>query len=83
MTGTRSLNLDAIDCLEVRTVPKEELVLFAEPEAVKEGAPNEVHRRALTDAMRGDQLVPVRVPRRRNVPAAGRNASALLAVRLR
>jgi hypothetical protein len=87
--------LDAIDCLEVRTVPKEELVPFAEPEVgksvpfakpevIKEEAPNEGHRQsALTGPMRDAHFVALPAARRLNAPAARGDASALLAVQLR
>ena len=75
MTRTQSLNLDAIDYLEVRTVPKKEPVRFAEPEVVKAEAQNEGHRQALTDAMRDAHLVSV--PSRPDAAAGGQNASAL------
>jgi hypothetical protein len=79
MTRTQSLNLDAIGYLEVRTVPKEESEPFAEPEVVKEEAPNVGHRQAaLTDAMRAAHLVAV--PGKPDAAAAVPNASALPAV---
>ena len=79
---TQSLNLDAIDCLEVPTVPKEESVQFVEREVVKEEAPNEGHRpTAPTDAMRDAHLVAV--PSKPDAAAAGRDPSALLVVRRR
>jgi hypothetical protein len=78
--------LDAIDCLEVRTVPKEESVRFAEREVVKEEAPNEGHRpTALTDAMRNAHLVAAlaAVPSKPDAAAAEQDPSALLVVRRR
>jgi hypothetical protein len=83
--------LDAIDCLEVRTVPKEESVPFlvskeelgpfSAPKAVKVKALNEGCMPVQTDAMRDAHLVAV--PSKPGAAATGQNASTLPAVRLR
>jgi hypothetical protein len=82
MTRTQSLNLDAIDYLAVRRVPKEESVPFAEREAVKAEAQNAGHRQtALTDAMQDAHLGAVQS--KPDAAAAGQDPWALLVVRRR